>query len=140
MLIVRAEQLRALAAAREARFMRELEAHVRRHFPAVAEAQSPSALQASLRAAVARATAHGLESPEDLCLYANIGAVLGWEFEATPQHAWIGELLRDASIASTSHRLRLAVNEVGRRLSLEEQNRVTEQQFKATAQARAGST
>jgi hypothetical protein len=140
MLIVRAEQLRVLREAREAAFFRDLEAHVRRHFPAVAESQSEESLRRSIRAAAARAASFGLEKPADLCRYVNIAAVLGWGFHAAPEHAWIVALLGDASIPSASHRLRLAGEELARRMSLEEQKRVAEQRFQAAVSRRSEGT
>lgn len=134
-LVIRKEQLRAFNEAREAAFVGDLEVFVRRHFPAVAGAQSGASLALALRAEVARARTFGVEERAALAQYVCLGATLGWGFDRAEEHAWIVALLGDASIASPSHRVRLAVQGLATRLEREEARRVAEQRFEAACLA-----
>lgn len=131
MLTIRRAQIQVFREAMLACVLADLEAHVRRHFPAVADKAETSLLRL-LHAVVDRALDLGLETPEHLCRYVNLAAALGWDFDTAAEHAWLVELLRDASIPSVSHRLRLVGEEVERRLRLEESKLASEETFRAS--------
>ncbi|AEI65631.1 hypothetical protein [Corallococcus macrosporus] len=132
MLTLRAEQLRVLEAHRQDAFLSELEGHLQRHFPAFVAMQPRESLRESLRKAVEAATSVGLETRGDVSVYVNLCAVLGWDFAAEPQSAWLDALLRDASVPSASHRLQLGVQELKRRLALEAQQREARHRFESS--------
>ncbi|MFP2923852.1 hypothetical protein ACLESO_01290 [Pyxidicoccus sp. 3LG] len=131
MLTLRAEQLRALDAERQELFLTALEGHLQRQFPVFVAMQPVGTLRESIRQAVEQAALLGLETRGDTGIYLNLCAVLGWDFATSPRHAWLGELLRDTSIPSASHRLQLGCQELKRRLALEAQQREARQRFQA---------
>ena len=126
--------MRALDAERRERFVRALEAHLQRYFPAFVAMQPPDSLRASIHQTVEQAASLGLETQGDVGVYLNLCAMLGWNFTSEPRHAWLAELLRDASIPSAAHRLKLGCQELTRRLTLEAQQREALRQFQASAQ------
>jgi hypothetical protein len=114
-LIIRNAQMEALAQDREQQFERRVAAHLRASWPARCAATSDDELVSAVRAASARAAAHGLTRARDVARYIDLAYLVGPDFESEPP--WVGEILR-----STRYPAR-KIDEIYRRMKLDEELR-----------------
>ena len=102
MLRIRPEQLEALDHAAFELYVGRLAAFLAEEYP---ELLSAADALPFARAAAEEGRRHGLESEEDLAMYADAALILGPRFEDDPRHAWAADILRDESIGTPSERI-----------------------------------
>ena len=129
MLIVRREQMQALAAQARRAFARTLAAHCRREFPEVVEGLDEAALLREVVGATERARAdYGLSTPQDLCHFVNLCALEGWGFDL--DQAWTrSRFLENQNLSDPSDRIGLLVAEFQHRAAVAEGNRALREAF-----------
>lgn len=103
MLIIRKEQIAALAAAGEQRFQERVAEHVRRFFPERCEAIGQEASRERIQQAVDRAREHGFSSARDLCHYVDLVFACGPDFDR--EQAWAREVLEDEAPTARAARM-----------------------------------
>jgi|SRR5579883_408023 len=96
MLVVRKEQLRALADLDWARFEQQAVEHCRQAFPAICDSLGEDATKQQVHLGLRQAKGHGFESAADLLGYLNLVFTFGPDFQERP---WASEVLRDRSFA-----------------------------------------
>ncbi|MEO8129381.1 MAG: hypothetical protein ABJF23_31130 [Bryobacteraceae bacterium] len=94
-MVIREDQMAALAESRAADFERDVIAHLRSSFPDWCAGSSDGALLEFVRYGMARARAHGMRAARDVCTYVDLMVLLGRDFEGDPQITWAGERLCD---------------------------------------------
>jgi hypothetical protein len=122
-MLVRRDQVDALAKNREAQFVAEMVAHLRANLAPEVAALDDEALRAHVEAGIARARTHGLKSKQDCVRFLNLAATFGWELDQDPARPWIGEYLRDPEVKDPSERLHRVASRCLRELRTEENNR-----------------
>ena len=90
MLIIRDEQMERFRQEQVQRFLREMEEHARRFFPAACVDLGEEGTRVAVNEAVEQARAHGFNSARDACKFLNLSFGLGRNFYAEP---WIEEIL-----------------------------------------------
>jgi hypothetical protein len=102
MLLIRPEQLAALDRAAFELYIGRLATFLAEEYPELL--RMADALPFA-RAAAEEARRHGLESEDDLAMYAEAALILGLRFEDDPRHAWAADILRDETIGTPSERI-----------------------------------
>jgi hypothetical protein len=92
-LVIRAEQIEALARPGLERFVRVAVEHVRTHFAALAASLGEPEVERGVRHALARARHHGFETERDLLGFVTLAFVFGKDFDTDPEHPWAAEIL-----------------------------------------------
>jgi hypothetical protein len=95
MWVIRPEQIAALDADTRERFLRELAAHVRRHFAARLAVITDEELLERVRRTVDRAAAHGLTQRRSVSRFVDLSIVFGEQFDA--EQEWAARLLADSA-------------------------------------------
>jgi len=99
-LVIRTEQLKAFQAGARAGFEEELEAALRRFWPAQCEDLDPDALRVRVRDGITAAAREGFTTRRDIYRYLNLTFFLGPGFADDERYPWARETLRDASLDS----------------------------------------
>jgi hypothetical protein len=89
MLIIRNEQLKALADQRVADFRRRLELHLRKIFPARVDALGPAGLAGMIEKGREKAARYGMKSEREITLILDLMLGLDADFEAKEPYRWI---------------------------------------------------
>jgi len=95
MLIIRREQMRALAAPSFEQFVRRGLAHVQAHFGDQFAGLGEAAVRDAVLHAVERAESYGLTTDEDVLSYLTLMFVFGRDFDRDPGLSWASEALED---------------------------------------------
>lgn len=96
MLLIRDDQVVALAEASQRRFERRAVAHLRATVPARCEQLGPTAVLDSVRKAARKAAGYGLTLERQVFTYLNLMYVLGHSFDE--ELPWARELFEDARL------------------------------------------
>lgn len=96
---IRPQQLAAFAASRREMFLRQLQRHMRQHWPDECARRDDELLAAFVEEVVARATDHGFRSEVDVARYLNLAVALGLGFDRDPRYPWARALIDDDGIA-----------------------------------------
>lgn len=94
MLIIRNEQLDAFVQASIRQFERRVLEHLRKFWPVRCARMGEEQVLSSIRQAVKRARAHGLEREIDIASYIDLVYLLGHDFDTNPETPYVGEILR----------------------------------------------
>jgi hypothetical protein len=99
---IRPEQIRELASAREAEFVRRMVRHLSEDLPKDCERQGlqKDQLDAFVREQMANAREHGIESGLDLKTYIQCAAVYGRRFDRDPSLPWATGVLGRSDLAA----------------------------------------
>jgi hypothetical protein len=97
-LIIRAEQMAALAAPHRERFVQKTLATLAKLFPGDPRLPDDAAMRAQVNAGMVRAEGYGLGRDREVGLFLVLVHDLGLGFEERPNRRWIGEILRDAGL------------------------------------------
>jgi len=116
MLKIRGEQLAALQASMEERFVARTQGHVREWFPAACMVLSSDELTARIRDGIARARGYGFTSEQDHCRFIDLSFVLGEHFDDDPALPWVAEILAQR-VESPDDTMRFLYSEAQRRLA-----------------------
>lgn len=109
MLVIRRQQIRALAAPGIDAYVRRAGDHLRRFFPEQVAALHPEQVDEAIRHGLDRAESYGLETEKDLLRYLTLMFVFGRSFDADGKFPWAAEILRGAgSAAERTNRLQAA--------------------------------
>lgn len=100
MLVIRQAQIQALAQGMFDAFVQRALAHVRQHFPALAQGLPAQALEHGVRHALDRAAVHRLEAERELYSYLNLACAFGPDFDTDPALPWAAQALAGAGPAS----------------------------------------
>ncbi len=122
-LTIRKVQLDAFARAERAQFVERMCTHLRTHFTDELSGLDNDKLKEQVSSEIDRAATYGLTTEQDCCRFLSVGAACGWRFEEKPENAWMKACLRDGSVSSPSMRLRLLVDELLHRRTVEAENR-----------------
>ena len=104
MLTITAQQMKLFDRQAMLRFEREVDAHLRAHFPQRCAAMGDAARLALVRHCLARARQYGFHSERDLVLYTDVAMVLGQQFDQDPSLGWAREILTDRFIVAPALR------------------------------------
>ncbi len=130
MLVIRRAQEETLGRPNLLTFIREMQNHLRSHFP---EAMSPYAdeqLQSLIEVALGKAAHFGIRSKRHACQFLNLCALYGWKFLDQGKNRWMLEkYLENPNISDPGNRIELLVDQCLWRLEVEEQNRRLRQEF-----------
>ncbi|HYR27296.1 MAG TPA: hypothetical protein VEU30_02450 [Thermoanaerobaculia bacterium] len=116
MLKIRGEQLAALQASMEERFVTRMQEHAREWFPAACAVLTLEELTARIRNGIARARGYGFTSEEDHCRFIDLSFVLGEHFDDDPALPWVAEILGQRA-ASPGDTMRFLYAEAQQRLA-----------------------
>jgi hypothetical protein len=105
MLVIRKDQLQALAASRRKDFERRLLSHLRKWFPGETAELGETGLLAWISHGQQCAAAYGFVSERDICKYLDLMLVFGQDFDTDPKHAWASAFLRGKSLHSPGVRM-----------------------------------
>jgi hypothetical protein len=94
MLIIRKEQMRAMALQSLEEFESRLTAYITEDFPEQAEALGTANLRKAVHDGVNKALDYSFETERDLSKYVYIMFTLGRDFDKDPEFPWAGEILR----------------------------------------------
>ncbi len=98
MLVIRPDQMEALAAPHRARFVQETLGSLAKVFPGDARLKDEAAVRALLDDACRRAEAYGIARERELRLFAYLVFEHGPGFEKHADKRWMETALRDASL------------------------------------------
>jgi hypothetical protein len=101
MLIIRREQMIALAESNKRRFLTNQASLL---FPSASRHEKDD-IVASLERIATRVRQYGLEEYQDLAFFFRLAAARGWEFETAEEAAWMRDILNDPQVTSPSRRL-----------------------------------
>lgn len=101
MLVIRDEQMAALAEEGRRSFPAHLVAHGLKHFPAQFEGLPMPAMLALAQRIVERAERYQLCTERDVGKYFNLACVFGQAFDADPALPWAAAILGDARLGPT---------------------------------------
>jgi hypothetical protein len=73
-------------------------AHLRAHFPAEFEAHGEESIRALIPKAIKRASIYSISAERDLLSWLGLMLVLGEDFDAYPENAWMKEILNNRVI------------------------------------------
>jgi len=107
MIVIRDEQIRAMARPMMDRFERRAAKHVETYFLDQARSLGPDALLAGLRECIARAATWGLATERDLLQFITLAFTFGRHFDADPAFPWAARILGDAQRATRMGRLQV---------------------------------
>lgn len=96
MLLIRDDQVEALAEASQRRFERRAVAHLKKVLPIRCEQLGSTEVLASVRKAARKAAGYGLTDERQVFTYLNLMYVLGPSFDE--ERPWARELLEDARL------------------------------------------
>lgn len=114
MLVIRAEQMAALARASTQQFEDQLVAHLLKWFPDECRVLGLEDVRRVIQEGTRKAARYGLELQRDLCRYIDLMFLLGMDFDtALP---WAHELLTAPEIPQPTLRLERTFTEASRRL------------------------
>lgn len=131
MLLIAGPQMEHLAREARSRYVAELCAWLRASFQASVWAVAERELRERVEAALACAARHDLHSDRDCRRYLGLCITYGWDFEARPELAWMGERLADGEISSPSARLHLLIQQCIARDEIQASNQRLRQAFEA---------
>jgi hypothetical protein len=126
---IRRAQLAALGRVRLDSFAADCAEVLRAQFPARTKSLSDEDLLEHVHDCIRRANDYGLESERDVQRFVNLAGAFGWDFDQTPEHAWMKGYLTDETVSSPSQRIERLVAESLRRLGLEAKNRAAQRAF-----------
>lgn len=112
MFVVRTAQIAALRRGVRQRFVAEVAAHVRQHFP---DAVPSADVEPLVEHGFERATAHGFESRSDVYKYVDLAVVLGRDFDTDVP--WARDILADGSFSDASVKMQFLCREAIHRLT-----------------------
>ena len=101
MLVIRNEQMRAMAREPLAAFKDQLAAHVVRDFPEQAEMLGTSKILDAIHYGVEKALHFGFETSRELSRYVYLMFIFGRDFEKDDELPWAGEILGSKGTAAT---------------------------------------
>jgi hypothetical protein len=107
MLLIRAPQLQALAAVREAGFRLRLAAHVRERFTAESTALGAAGGDEAIQRALDKGASHGFVTERDLCRFVDLAFLFGHDFDTDPALPWASALLSAPRVLASSRMERL---------------------------------
>ena len=96
MLLIRKEQLAVLTPLHVDHFNQRLREHIQQQFPEFCAAHSDDQLEDEIRHASLCAVKFGFTTAFALCRFMNLQIVLGRDFDAYPENAWMREWLDPA--------------------------------------------
>ena len=102
MLVIRAEQMRALADARRKQFADRAVAHVRENFAGLFEALGEAGARAVVAAAIRKGDHYQLTAEHDYFRLLNLVMLLGQEFDMRPEYGWAHRILSQERMAGGS--------------------------------------
>jgi hypothetical protein len=102
MLVIRAEQMKALADSQQRLWMID---YLVASYPEKAR-ELGVALSQLVETAAKQATSRGFEDPEEILKYVHVAFLLGEGFEANPSYAWAAEILDSPKFKNPRARLR----------------------------------
>lgn len=118
-MIIRPEQMAALAGAAESNFQNRLGEHLRQFFPEQYGNLDEAGLQEVVRQSIERARAYGITSERDICKYADLMSAFGRDFDTNTATAWASSILNDQSLGDPGAKVnRLAQQALGQARSL----------------------
>jgi hypothetical protein len=110
MLVIRKQQLDAIATADVARFEIKMVKHLQKVFPEWSEALGPEKLADFVRHGINRAHSYGFRVELDLARYLHVIQALGRDFDESPDYPWArGLLTADRPASEKMDHLRDAV-------------------------------
>ena len=127
MLVIRDEQLSALAAVSREVFIVAACEHLQRHFETASDAEPATTWRRRVELALAQATALGLREYRLQWKFLHLSAVAGWDFTERPQLQWITRILTDPRVSSASARLERALDELRYRIATQAANEALSQ-------------
>ena len=98
-LVIRDEQIAALARDARERNERAIALGLRARYPDLTAALDDLALRALIAAAVDKAVGYGIEGPRDLVHFVDYAVRLGPAFDVDPRFSWTREILDDAALS-----------------------------------------
>jgi hypothetical protein len=99
LLIIRQEQMAALAAYTRRAFRKRMIEHLRRDFPRRALELGPEGVAALVDGSIQRALGYGIDDEDDLRAFIDQGVVPDGPFEEQPGMEWAQEILRKSSLS-----------------------------------------
>lgn len=139
--ILRTEQFKALEASANERFVDAMVVRLRQDFPVLPDGVAGPALKAAVAGAMAQAgDAYGLVSERDVARYLDLCATYGWQFDTTPQHQWMAEVLSDPAVTSPGERLSLLLDMCAARAKQEDHTRALADAFGIVTPVSPGAT
>jgi hypothetical protein len=102
MIVLRREQIEAFSGERERRFEEKALRHLLAFVPQRCAELGEAAVRESIRTAIRKSRAHGVESERDVLHYLNVMYWLGFEFESDPAYPWAREILENRSLGATT--------------------------------------
>jgi hypothetical protein len=101
MLVIRAEQMKAMAKYAREGFIGRMMAHLRRNFAQQIEDRSDEELRAFVVGGMDSARQYGVELENDVRRYLECMVTHGADFDTAPKTAWAGEILRREDLGGT---------------------------------------
>jgi hypothetical protein len=98
MLKIRREQVAALEADAQRRYIGRLIAHLRALYPSTTTPLSEADLVADVERGVVQAGRYGLEAEDDVRVFLECRVELGPDFDVRADTAWAGAVLRDDTL------------------------------------------
>lgn len=120
MLLIRKEQMAALAGAQADTLMASLLSYVRGNFSEECSSQTDRELIERLEAIVGRAKTYGITGKRGLYKYAAIAMVYGDDFDGNPEHEWMVDYLKDEDVPDADERMGRLYAEIIDRMEAEE--------------------
>jgi hypothetical protein len=120
---VRDSQVRLLSFGRERDFAERMARHLEAHYPDRVSVLQPSVLRAHVDRAIEAAQGLGLSTERAICRHLNLCMTCGWDYLDQPENGWMRDrYLDNAALGVPDERMRLLVDEVLRRMEIEEHN------------------
>lgn len=94
-MLIRASQMNELSEDRAGKFETEMAAHLKRCFPAECARLGEEGLKGFVRYGVERARSYGITASREVCMYIDVMAVFGRNFDRDPQLGWAAAILND---------------------------------------------
>ena len=129
MLTIRNEQLNAFKREAERRFVAQMMAHLREHFPAELLALGDPELRAQVEREVRAARGFGLTTARDLQRFLSLGALCGAGFIDRDENAWMRAYLSDPEVGEPGDRMHRLYAAFLRKLDIDANNRRVQAEF-----------
>lgn len=128
MLVIRNEQMDALAQPARFAFINEMISHMQQHFPELLVGMVTADIYHRIDCSVRQAAGFELISRRDVCRFLNLCGVYGWDFLDAPENQWmLAQYLGNVSITEPSERIQLLVDQCLWRMEVANHNQRLEQ-------------
>jgi hypothetical protein len=116
-MVIRKEQMSALAGNAAADFENRMVVHLKKCFPAECEKLQEQRVRETIRYGMDRAAQYGVKTERDVCKYIDVMMVFGRDFDQRADLPWAAQILNDMVLKTPTARIERLVEVAKERLA-----------------------